>query len=117
MSRSRAPLAAGDSRTRLRRGSGGASRSSTTKTGSPSHAPEACLRVGVQYRSAARGVELGEPAGEDVDVGDGEVHSLGPRRGNYMGRVPGEKEPAVSHGFADKGAHLHDVLLEDAALL
>src|SRR5215212_3202977 len=78
MSRSPALRAVSGTGSRLRRGSGGASRSSTTRSGSPS------TRAG---------------------------------GGNDVGGVSGEEEPAVLHRFADKGAHLHYVLLEDIALL
>src|ERR687893_1409561 len=81
------------------------------------HAPQARLGVAVEKVRRPRRVELRQPSGEDANVGDGEVHALGARRGDDVGGVPGEEEAAVAHGFADEGAHLDDVFPDDPALV
>src|ERR671910_694344 len=60
-------------------------------------------------------VELRQGVGEDPDICDGQVHTLRSCGRDDVRGVSGEKEPSVLHRFADEGAHLHDVLLEDFA--
>src|SRR5215217_5936751 len=76
-------------------------------------APETGLGIGLEQVGPARGVEVAERPGEDADVGDGQVHPLGPGRRHDVRGVPGEEEPAVAHRLGDEAAHRDDALLGD----
>src|SRR3954470_6560955 len=74
-------------------------------------------RVGLEQVGRARAVVGGERPGEDVDVGGGEVETLGAGGRDGVGGVAGEEQAAVLHRLADEAAHRDDAFLEDLALL
>src|SRR5271166_4809523 len=74
-------------------------------------AAEARGGIFVEKIAAAGFVEVLEGAGEDADVGDGEVQSLGAGGRDDVGGVTGEEEITALHGLDDEAAHRRNPLL------
>ena len=66
---------------------------------------QAARRIAGEQRPVAAPVPGGERLGQGADVGDGEVHALGPGRRHDMGGVAGEIEPAMLHRLGDEAPH------------